>query len=65
VCSIQGQVEQVGQAFEVVARGQLGDHPAKLFVQLGLGVDHIRQHSAPVLDDRDGCFVAACFDAES
>jgi hypothetical protein len=44
VCSgaIQGQVYQLGEPFEVVSRGQLGDHAAKLLVQIDLGMDDVR-----------------------
>jgi hypothetical protein len=62
--AVQGEINQVGQPLEVVARGQFGDDAAELFVQVDLRVDDIRQDAAAVLDDCDRRFVAACLDAE-
>ena len=61
---IEGQVEEAGQALEVVARGQLGDDAAEVPVQVDLGVDDVGQDLAAVLHDRDGGFVAGGFDAQ-
>ena len=47
-----------------VTRGQLGDYAPEFLVQVDLGVDDVRQDAPAVLDDCDGCLVAACLDAQ-
>jgi hypothetical protein len=58
------EVDEVRESLEVVAGRELGDHAAEFFVQVDLGVDDVRQHPTPILDDCDGRLVAACFDAQ-
>jgi hypothetical protein len=63
-CPLEGEVEQLGQALEVVAGGELGDDAAEVPVQVDLRVDDVGQDLATVLDDRDGSLVAGRLDAE-
>ena len=48
----------------MVARGQFRDHPAIGLVQIHLGVQHMRQQAAAVIEDGDGRFVAGGFEGE-
>jgi hypothetical protein len=43
----------MGQALEVVARGQLGDDPTEVFVQVDLRMDDVGQDPAATLNQRD------------
>ena len=60
----QGPLDQRQQALHMVARGQFRDHPAIGLVQIHLGVQHMRQQAAAVIEDGDGRFVAGGFEGE-
>ena len=62
--TLESEVEQMGQALEVVARGQLGDDPTEVFVQVDLRMDDVGQDPAATLNQRDRSLVAAGFDSE-
>jgi hypothetical protein len=49
----KGYVEQMREALEVVAGGQLRHDAAELFVKLDLGVDDVGEDAAPVSYYRD------------
>ena len=51
--TLESEVEQMGQALEVIARGQLGDDPTEVFVQVDLRVDDVGQDLASTLNQRD------------
>jgi hypothetical protein len=54
----------MGQPFEVVASGQLGDDPAEVLVQIDLRMDDVGQDFAAIFDKSDGRFIARRFDSE-
>ncbi len=61
---IQRPLDQRQQALDMVARSQFRDHTTVGLVQIDLGVQHMREQAAAVIEDGDGGFVAGGFESE-
>jgi hypothetical protein len=62
--AVKGGAEQARQAFEMGTRGDLGNHPAEIRMQLLLRGDQVDQDLAAAADESDRRFVATGLDAE-
>ena len=62
--AFEGQVEQVREALEVIAGGQLGDDASKTRVQVDLRMDDVREDMPSALDQGDRGLVTGGLDPE-
>jgi hypothetical protein len=51
--AFEGRVQDVREAFEVVAGGELGHHAAEFRVEVDLGVDDVGEDAAAISHDSD------------
>jgi hypothetical protein len=61
---VKGEVEEVWEALQVVAGGELRDHAPELLMEVDLRVDHVGQNATPAGDHSDRSLVTAGLDGQ-